>query len=189
MDGDEQNIRWVFSAASDRYLIGTFDGTHFSPETQEQRLGWGNAPYAAQSWSNLEGYRRVRTAFVNMMIPGNPFSCCMNLPQEMHIKHINGRLCLTAWPAAEVKKLYTGTRPIPLQRVTAASPLTESVGAKACDITLTISTRQDSTLHLFGLEIRYRAQEQTLSCLDRTAPVCGSGGQVTLRLIFDVMYT
>ena len=53
VDGDSQNARWIFYGASGNYLVGKFDGTTFTPETQPQALQNGNAWYASQVYSDI----------------------------------------------------------------------------------------------------------------------------------------
>lgn len=107
VDGDPERVKWVFIAASDRYLIGSFDGKRFVPETEQLRLNYGSASYAAQTWSGVPG-RRIRTAFISMVIPGMPFGCCMDIPQEMSLRTIGGQLRLCAAPVRELEALYSG---------------------------------------------------------------------------------
>ena len=184
-DGDPENLRWVFSAASDRYLIGAFDGRRFTPEGQPGQLNWGDVSYAAQSWSDEPGGRRIRTAFIKQVVPGQPFGCCMDLPQEMRLKTVNGLLRLCAWPAEEIRALYKSTltrEELSLRPETAAVQRLES---KACDLELEFPADASLALSLFGLELNYASG--ALTCGGKSAPVRGENGLVHLWILIDTL--
>lgn len=185
----ENGEKWVFSGASDRYLIGCFDGKQFIPETEQLRLNWGNGSYAAQSWYDLPDGRRIRTAFVNQVIPGMPFGCCMNLPQEMRLEKVKGQLRLCAWPVQEVEKLYLNTQKFGAFSVEERQPFCHPVNSKACDVTLKMAAGSSFRVSLYGMEIVYDHEQGLLRCGEQEAPVKGTDGTVELRMIFDTVYT
>ncbi len=188
-DGDEDRIRWVFSAASDRYCIGSFDGTEFTQESGQLQLNYGNGSYAAQSWFNTADGRRIRTAFVNIVIPDMPFGCCMDIPQEMSLKTINGRLRLCAKPIDEIRSLYLSTAHFDNISIDNGHPFRSEVNSKACDVSVTVRCKTGFSISLFGLDIEYDASEKKLKCLGKEAPVNGENGAVTLRILYDTIYT
>jgi len=179
--------KWVFSAASDRYYIGSFDGRHFTPESEELRLNYGSVSYAAQSWSGLLNGRRVRTAFVNSVIPYEPFGCCMDIPQEMSLKNINGALRLCAEPVAELASLYAKAAHFEDLPLTLDKAFRYEVGSRACDISFTIPADKSFSLSLFGLALNYDASTKKLICAGSEATVQGISGLVELRILFDTM--
>lgn len=186
VDGDRNHVKWVFTAASDRYMIGSFDGERFVPETAEKRLNYGNASYAAQSWSGLPDMRRVRTAFVTCVIPNMPFGCLMDLPQEMTIRSVNGELCLCAEPVKEIDRLIVcGDQFEPFE---VKKSFKHEVTEKCTDVRLKVEKGESFTVSLFGLTIQYNAETEMLSCLDKEARVSGTGGCIDLRIIFDTVY-
>ena len=184
-DGDPENLRWVFSAASDRYLIGAFDGRRFTPEGQPGQLNWGDVSYAAQSWSDEPGGRRIRTAFIKQVVPGQPFGCCMDLPQEMRLKTVNGALRLCAWPAREIENLYRGSQSLEDLTLSPESPVKLPVESKACDLELEFPADASLALSLFGLELNYASG--ALTCGEKSAPVRGENGLVHLRILMDTL--
>ena len=183
-DGDPEKLRWVFSAASDRYLIGSFDGKRFTPETAGQ-LNYGDVSYAAQSWSDEPRGRRLRTAFIKQVVPGQPFGCCMDLPQEMRLKTVNGVLRLCAWPVPEIEGLYRSRRTLADLPLGPDAAVKEPVESKACDLELEFPADSALTLSLFGLEMKYEAG--ALTCGEKHAQVQGEAGLVRLRVLFDTL--
>lgn len=188
-DGDSKNIKWIFSAASDRYYIGSFDGNKFIIETEQKRLNFGNASYAAQSWSDIPNGRRVRTAFASFVIPNNPFGSCLNIPQNMTIKTINGEPYLSALPVKEFETLYKNRDVKTDVVINSDMPFIKSIQSKACDISVSASAEKSFSLELFGLKISFNADDKILQCLDKSAPLKCENGTVDLRIIFDTLYT
>ena len=186
VDGDRDNVRWVFTAASDRYMIGSFDGNKYVPETEEKRLNYGNASYAAQSWSGFGDMRRVRTAFVTCVIPGMPFGCLMDLPQEMSIKHVNGELCLCAEPVREIDHLLVYGDHFDAFEVNKS--FKHETSGKSIDVRLLAEAGKSFTVSLFGLDVKYDCEKQTLSCLDKEAKVTGTDGIMDIRILYDTVY-
>lgn len=189
VENDSDNIKWVFSAAADRYYIGSFDGKKFKIETKQKRLNFGNASYAAQSWSDIPNGRRVRTAFASFVIPNNPFGSCLNIPQNMTIKTINGEPYLSALPVKEFETLYKNRDIKTDVVINSDMPFIKSIQSKACDISVSASTEKSFSLELFGLKIFFNADDKILQCLDKSAPLKCENGTVDLRIIFDTLYT
>ena len=187
VEGEDEE-KWVFSAASDRYYIGSFDGYKFRPESEQLRINYGNSSYAAQSWSDTPSGRRIRTAFATVIIPGMPFGSCMNIPQEMFLCRINQQLRLCAKPVDEIKSLYINTKILENIHVSVNKSIKQKVNEKACDIELKIVSGVSFIISLFGIEIKYDAIEKQLKIGEQSALVMGENGTVTLRMIFDTVY-
>lgn len=188
VDGNRDHEKWVFIGASDRYLLGSFDGMRFCPEGEPRQLNFGNNSYAAQTWSNVPGDRRIRTAFATVVIPGMPFGSCMNIPQEMSLKTINGEICLCAQPVEEIRKLYCESRGFSSIEVTEGHPFIFKTDGRCLDISLTIKLEGNIKLSLFGLTLEYRTDSSELVCQDKTAPVKLMDGSLDIRMIVDTVY-
>lgn len=185
IDGDSSHKKWVLSAASDWYYIGAFDGYSFNPETELLQLNYGDISYAAQSWSNEPSGRRIRTAFMNRVIPGESFGCCMDFPQEMKLRYINGTLKLCANPIAEISKLYKNSKSINSNKLDSNSKIHLNVETKACVIWLSMKCEDDFSLCLYGLRIDYEYKRGTLSCNQCSAPIEGCNGEIQMTILFD----
>lgn len=170
-------------------MIGAFDGDHFTPETEQLRLNWGDTSYAAQSWSELPDGRRVRTAFAHAAPPDMPFSNCMILPQQMILRLVNGDLRLCAEPVAELQQLVTDTKTFSGLTLTKDTSFVTPLASPACDMTLTAALDASFAITLYGLTIRYDAEHRQICCNERSAPVQGREGMITLRVISDTLLT
>lgn len=188
VENDSDNIKWVFSAAADRYYIGSFDGKKFKIETKQKRLNFGNASYAAQSWFNTPDGRRIRTAFASAVIPNNSFGSCLNIPQNMTIKKIHNNMYLSALPIDELKTLYKDSVTINNVAISNSNPYIKRIDSRACDISISADVSNSFSLELFGLKITYGSNSKTLFCLDKSAPLKCCGHNLNLRVIFDTVY-
>lgn len=188
VDGNAENEKWVFTGASDRYLVGSFDGRCFVPEGNVKRLNFGNTSYAAQSWSAVPGGRRVRTASATAVIPGMPFGGCMNIPQEMALRTIGGEVCLCAQPVEEIRNLYCGTQEFRKAEITREHPFVCKTDGRCLDISLRIRSQGDWKLSLFGLTLEYKPENGELVCQDKAAPVTLTNGVLELRMVIDTVY-
>lgn len=123
VDGDPKNTKWVLTAASSDYLVGTFDGTTFLPETPKLRGHRGEGFYAAQTFSDLpvtDG-RRICFGWLRASSPGMAFNQAMSLPLEWKLISTPDGPRLTWTPVEELKTLREKSLRI--------APLTLSPGA------------------------------------------------------------
>lgn len=187
VDGDPKNVKWVFSGASGRYLIGSVDASGFHPECAPQTLHYcdrtavslGHA-YAAQCWTNIPDGRTVRISFMCAMPAGEPYGSCMTFPQEMSLKTVHGALRLCAEPIREIETIY-GAR----KTSTCGEPI--QVTSPGCDLRLSVPEGHSFELSLWGISITYDAASEKLKCLDGEARVRAENGVLTLRALFDTL--
>ncbi len=108
IDGDENNKKWVMYGASNTYMIGSFDGKIFTPESGKHQLGTGTI-YAAQTFSNIPASdgRRIQIGWGRVEHPGMPFNGMFLLPTELTLKQTNNGVRLFSQPVKEVESLFT----------------------------------------------------------------------------------
>ncbi len=109
LDGDKNRIKWVFNGASGNYVVGTFDGKVFKPETGTLISDYGANFYAPQIWSDEPNGRKLQIAWMpTNRFPGMPFEQQMNFPTELNLKSTPEGMRLFRLPIAEIKDLYDG---------------------------------------------------------------------------------
>jgi fructan beta-fructosidase len=89
VDGDPENTRWVVWEAAGRYLIGTFDGKVFTPESEVLESCFGANDYAAQTFSDVpdEDGRRIQIAWMRGgRYPDMPFNQQMTVPRVLTLR-------------------------------------------------------------------------------------------------------
>lgn len=87
IDGDATKKKWVLTAASSEYMVGTFDGEKFTPETPKLPGHRGKGFYAAQTFSGNPppSGARIQIGWLQAPSPGMPFNQCMSLPLELKL--------------------------------------------------------------------------------------------------------
>lgn len=113
VDGDPSNTRWVFWGASGGYLLGSFDGNVYVPETDVLQAEQGANGYAAQTWSDIpvEDGRRIQISWMRGgRYPAMPFNQQMSFPVELTLRTLQDGIRLCREPVREIELLHTRTR-------------------------------------------------------------------------------
>lgn len=114
IEGEEEE-RWVLSLAGSEYVIGDFDGTGFTPSSDALRVDAGPDFYAAQSWNNAPGGRRIWLAWLNnweyaQKVPDFGARGFMSIPRDLSLRRTSsGKLALVQQPVPELEALRKET--------------------------------------------------------------------------------
>ncbi len=182
VDGDPKNIKWVLTAASSEYRIGSFDGTTFTAETGRLAGHRGKGFYAAQTFSDLPDGRRIQIGWLQAPSPGMAFNQCMSLPLELK---------LTA--TAEGPRLTWAPLPTANDGVSRAMKVKpeETVrhdhASGLMRVTAEFEPGADSELNFTvnGAVISYAAAKQELTVNGHRAPAPLRNGKQRLTIIAD----
>ncbi|MEE8307684.1 MAG: glycoside hydrolase family 32 protein, partial [Gammaproteobacteria bacterium] len=194
LDGDPENIKWVFWVADGHHLIGTFDGTTFAPETPFLQntycgdKGPGTA-YAAQTWSDIlpKDGRRIQIAWLFGDLPGMPFNQQMTFPVELTLNTTDDRPQLHFWPVKEIENLYQKQQTLGNIEL-AQDPFVLPTGDHdLLDIhaTIDVGDASEIELNLRGIRLSYHAAQQKLFWGDRSVPLEPIKGEIHLRVLLD----
>ena len=106
VDGRENNKKWVMYGASGTYMIGSFDGRKFTPESGKYYYGNG-AIYAAQTFDNIPASdgRRIQIGWGRIQQPGMPFNQMMLLPTGLTLRTTKDGIRMFNYPVKEVEIL------------------------------------------------------------------------------------
>jgi len=107
IDGDENNKKWVMYGASNTYMIGSFDGKTFTPESGKHYFSSGTI-YAAQTFTNIpeSDGRRIQIGWGRVAQPGMPFNNMMLLPTVLTLRNTKNGPRLFSEPVKETEKLF-----------------------------------------------------------------------------------
>jgi sucrose-6-phosphate hydrolase SacC (GH32 family) len=107
VDGDESKSKWVMLGASNTYMIGSFDGKSFKPETGKHYFVSGSI-YAAQTIANIpeSDGRRIQIGWGKINHPGMPFNGMMLMPTQLTLKTTKEGVRLFSKPIRETEKLF-----------------------------------------------------------------------------------
>lgn len=108
VDGDKTKTKWVMYGASNTYMVGTFDGKKFTPQSGKHLYVTGTI-YAAQTFTNIpeaDG-RRIQIGWSKIGHPGMPFNGMMLLPTELKLKTTKDGVRLFSEPIKETAQLFS----------------------------------------------------------------------------------
>ena len=107
VNGNPQETKWVLFVATTHYLVGSFDGTTFTPETEPVQHQPVGRAYAAQTWSDMpaDDSRVVQISWFLTETPGMPFTNCMTVPCALSLTATPKGLRLCTNPVRELENL------------------------------------------------------------------------------------
>lgn len=107
IDGHKNRTKWVMYGASTTYMLGSFDGKTFTPESGKHYYATGSI-YAAQTFANMpeSDPRRIQIGWGRIQQPGMPFNNMMLLPTELRLHTTKNGVRLSSVPVTETKQLF-----------------------------------------------------------------------------------
>jgi sucrose-6-phosphate hydrolase SacC (GH32 family) len=187
----ENNIKWVLSGASDRYLVGDIQKGLFRANQPSKRLHYGKNSYAAQTFSDIpsEDGRRIKIGWNTMEVPNTYFNNSMCFPTEMKLKTIDSEVYLCVNPITEIQKLYVNTNTNSGINITEEDPFSTLLTGKTQDIEIQIEADENSefSIEFLGMEIICKVKENLLQIHETTMPLYTNNGEVRLRLLVDTL--
>jgi fructan beta-fructosidase len=190
MDGNPANKKWVLTAASSEYEVGSFDGHQFTAETAKLPGQRGDGFYAAQTFSDIpvKDGRRIQIGWLRAPSPGMPFNQCLSLPHELRLVQTSDGPRLTYTPVRELHSLRARTHdlgPLMLQP-DSANPLAD-VKAELVELHADFEPGDDSEVifNIRGATIRYDARNQEVYVNDHRAPAPLHEGRQELTIYCD----
>ena len=108
IDGDKGKTKWVMYGASNAYMVGSFDGKKFTPESGKHYYVTGSI-YAAQTFTNIpeaDG-RRIQIGWSRISHKGMPFNGMMLMPTKLELKSTKNGVRLFSEPVKETDQLFT----------------------------------------------------------------------------------
>ncbi|MCU1275232.1 MAG: hypothetical protein JWO48_2663, partial [Bryobacterales bacterium] len=189
VDGDAKNTKWVLTAASSDYMVGSFDGKKFVPETPKLKGHRGRAFYAAQTFSDLPAAdgRRIQIGWFQAPAPGMPFNQAMTVPLELKLLGTSDGPRLSWTPVKELESLRGESKKIgPIDVKEGDDPLAGASG-ELLDMRMDFEPGQATEvgLDVRGVAIRYDVAKQELSVNDHKAPAPLRAGHQRLIVLAD----
>ncbi|UYQ95565.1 hypothetical protein MKQ68_10675 [Chitinophaga horti] len=108
VQGGNGQKKWVLYGASNTYMIGSFDGKTFTPESGKHYFSAGSI-YAAQTFTNIpeSDGRRIQIGWGRITQRNMPFNNMMLLPTELTLRKTKDGIRLFSVPVKETEQLFT----------------------------------------------------------------------------------
>jgi len=188
IEGEPNTTKWVWTAANDHYLVGTFDGKRFIPEVMTQPGHSGKNYYAVQTYSNLPQGRRVQVGWMaGGEYPEMPFNQQMSFPYELKLRPFGLSLKLCALPVREIESLRGSPRTwndVPVKP--GDNPLADLFGELwKIDAEIGPGSAKEFGFLIRGRPVTYRVKEKQLSNGDSSADFSPRNDRVRIRILVD----
>lgn len=183
VDGNASNQRWVVFAGDAKYMIGSFDGRRFTPDsTDKQQVHWGKY-YASQTFSNVPNGRRIQIGWVQIAMPGMPFNQTVSFPDELTLRTTDDGIRMFAQPVKEIELIHRAKHEAPPQDLNAGSPVKLPVAGELFDIRAAFQIGDATTLGLDigGNRIVYDIAKMKLG----EAPLKPVNGRIAMQVLVD----
>lgn len=193
LDGNANDLRWVFFGASGVYVVGKFDGHKFVPETQPQRLQGGNCWYASQVYSDIPASdgRCILIPWGRLpdgeIFRGMTFNQMMGLPVELTLHSIGAGESLAVNPVRELQSLRRVTHTISPQILAPGDNPLAGMPDDLVEIEAEIAVGQARQIafDLRGVPLVYDAMAQKISCLGSQSTLIPNDGRISLHIFLD----
>jgi fructan beta-fructosidase len=166
VNGDTNNLKWVWSAGGSWFVVGTFDGHKFTPETDRIPFNAGPNAYALQTWSDMPATdtRRIATYWMTgySRKPELTGSWCgaLTLPRELSLlKPANGSYRIAQRPVRELESLRDKVHSVEPRAIKAGETLLPGIGGSTVEI---VAEFKLGTAKRFGLKLLKSGKEETL---------------------------
>ncbi len=101
-----------------QYFVGEFDGSNFKPDSSSRKTAWvdyGQDFYAARTWNNLPGDRRLWIGWMSNLhyqedIPTHGWRGAMSIPRKLALKKVETGYRLVQQPLLELEHLRGESR-------------------------------------------------------------------------------
>jgi fructan beta-fructosidase len=189
-DGETARKKWVLTAASSEYMVGSFDGTTFTPETAKLPGQRGSGFYAAQTFSDIPAKdgRRIQIGWLQTATPGMPFNQSMTIPLELNLIGTTEGPRLIWKPVKELESLRTRSWSLgPATLKPQSANLLAGVKAELVELFAEFEPDGESevTFNVRGATIVYDAKKQELAVNNHHAPAPLRQGRQQLRIYCD----
>jgi len=175
VDGSAADAKWVLTAASSEYFVGSFDGVNFKPETAKLPGHRGRGFYAAQTFSDIPAKdgRRIQIGWFQTSTPGMAFNQSMTIPQELKLTRTPEGPRMTRTPVKELKSLRVHSKKFSAATLNpeSANPLAQ-VRAELVEAHVEFEPNDASEIvfTIRGARISYDVKKQELAVNDHRTP-------------------
>jgi sucrose-6-phosphate hydrolase SacC (GH32 family) len=197
LDGDTKKMKWVLTAANGRFLMGSFNGKQFTPETESYPSEWGKNYYAVQSYSDIQDGRRIQVGWMaGSEFKGMAFNQQFAIPRELTLKTTREGIRLYGVPVREIENIHGEKQS--WNNVTVKhedNPLSELHGELyhiISEFMISENSEVEFGFNLRGFEIKYNTQNNMLTAHRPTdnavseIKLLPENGKIRLEILLDM---
>ncbi len=189
VDGNAGNVKWVFTSANGKYVVGSFDGQHFTAEQDLRQVDFGQNFYAMQTFSDIPANdgRRIQIAWMrDGKYPRMPFNGQMSFPAELTLRTTPDGPRIFRNPVREMETLQGNATKLEDQSLKDGQDLTPDITGNTFHLVADLEpgTATRVGLRIFGQTISYSPADHVLSALGETK-VELTGGHLKLEVLVD----
>jgi fructan beta-fructosidase len=192
-------FKWFLFDGDGSYLMGSFDGETFTPETAKMKSDFGKNYYATQTWSNIpeEDGRTIQIAWMKGgKFPGMPFNGQMTFPNELAVTKFNFGYKLIRNPISEIEKLhgkhYSWENEVIIPGLN-NNNLLKKVEGDCLHIIAEFDIKTSDNFGIMlrhsrktpGAEILYNVKRGVLSVFGNTVPLMPIDNKIKLEILLD----
>ena len=191
VDGNPSSTKWVFWGGSGTYLLGSFDGEIFDPETGVLAAERGANGYAAQSYSDIpaDDSRRIQISWLNGgKYPDMPFNQQMTFPAELTLRTFPEGVRLCREPVAEIETIRERTHRSENVSLEPGDDLLSGVSGELFDIRAEVEPGETGfEINVGGQPVQYDAANNELVCpgFEKSAALDPIEGHIRLQILVD----
>jgi sucrose-6-phosphate hydrolase SacC (GH32 family) len=189
MDGDGRQTWCVLTAASSDYMLGTFDGQIFVPQTPLLKGHRGKGFYAAQTFNSLPNGdgRRIQIGWLQAPSPGMPFNQALSVPLELRLTSTADGPRLAWKPIRELETLRVDSKTFGPLTLKPGDDLLKGVSGELLEIRaeLTPSAGSTVTFGVRGVPIIYEVAKQELNVAGHRTATPLRQGRLRLIILAD----
>jgi fructan beta-fructosidase len=187
LDGKSDVRKWVLTAADSNYVVGTFDGREFKPETPRLTGSCGVGFYAAQTISHDPKGRVIQIGWLQAPSPGAPFNQAMSLPLQLKLTATPNGPRLSWTPVEELTAMRDRTHRFPHRDVGGGTDPLTGITADALELEAVVDPKQAARVEfrVRGVAIGYDVAKQELTVGKQRVPTPLRGGKLKVRAFVD----
>lgn len=197
VDGDEDNVKWVFWGGNGKYLVGTFDGKEFHRETEPLTNRYGGNDYAAMTFSNAPAERRIQISWMatwgdtESTFAGMPFNHQFTVPRELTLRATPAGPRLFMMPVKEVETLRGDeVMEYHISRKGIISSMSPDQAGDLMDMEFDLKMDGAKKVAISfpakEIKIEYDVEAKIISLDGIRAPLDAPDGKLSLRILMDV---
>ncbi len=170
VDKNEKNKKWVMYGGSGKYMIGSFDGKEFIPETDLLLYNiWILHPeitrsrqYAAQTFNNAPDGRRIQVCWGIVPTEGMPFNNMITFPTEMTLRTGPHGPRLHSNPLEEISLLYKKSHKYDKLSINKEelNEVLKNIESRLLHVKVEIKCRRQFSIELNGHKFTYNAKSE-----------------------------